>query len=115
MIMKIVLAAFTGLILLMLAIIGVQNPTLISIRFLGWQTGVLPLWVIMVASLAVGMLLVSIITLPGRIGRYRTTRRLRSQLAAAEVVAPATQSIPAAPPADHIPPLSNPGRMEHTP
>jgi hypothetical protein len=69
----------------------------------------------MVASLAVGMLLVSIITLPGRIGRYRTTRRLRSQLAAAEVVAPAAQSIPAAPPADHIPPLSNPGRMEHTP
>jgi hypothetical protein len=101
MIMKIVLAAFTGLILLALAIIGVQNPTLISVRFLGWQTGVLPLWVIMVASLAVGMLLVAIITLPGRIG--------------AGVAAPATQSVPAAPPADHIPPMSKPAHLEHTP
>ena len=109
--MKIVLAAFTGLILLVLAIIGVQNPTPISIRFLGWQTGVLPLWVIMVTSLAAGMLLVAIVTLPGRIGRYRTTRRLRSQLAAAEVAAPA----PPAPPADHIPPMSSPAHIKHAP
>jgi uncharacterized integral membrane protein len=113
--MKIVLAVFTGLILLALAMIGIQNPTLISVRFLGWQTGVLPLWVIMMTSLAVGMLLVSIGSLPGRIGRYRTTRRLRSQLAAAGVVAPATQTGPAAPPDDHIPPLANSGHMEHTP
>jgi uncharacterized integral membrane protein len=106
--MKIVLAAFTGLILLALATIGVQNPTLISVRFLGWQTGVLPLWVIMLASLAVGMLLVSIGSLPGRIGRYRTTRRLRSQRAAAVVIAPA-------PLADHIAPLAKPAHLEHTP
>lgn len=109
--MKLLFAAFTGLILFVLAIIGVQNPTLISIRFLGWQTGVLPLWVIMVAALSIGMLLVGILTIPGRIGRFRTTRQLRSQLAAAGIDAPA----PSAPPADHIPPLANPGRMGHTP
>lgn len=36
--MNIVLAAVTGLILLVLAIIGLQNPTLITIRFLGWDS-----------------------------------------------------------------------------
>jgi uncharacterized integral membrane protein len=95
--MKIVFAALTGLILLVLAIVGVQNPTLLSIRFLGWQTGVLPLWVIIVTALVVGMLLVVIVTLPGRIGRYRTTRRLQHQLSAAEVAA---HSPAAAPPID---------------
>lgn len=109
--MKIVLAAFAGLILLVLAIIGVQNPTLITLRFLGWQTGVLPLWVIMLTSMAIGMLLVSIVALPGRIGRFRTTRRLRSQLAAAEVAPP----VAPAPPADHIPSMSSPAHINHAP
>jgi len=33
--MNSIFAAFTGLILLVLAIIGIQNPSLITIRFLG--------------------------------------------------------------------------------
>lgn len=110
--MNLVRAAFTGLILFVLAIIGVQNPTLITLRFLGWQTGVLPLWVIMVSALVSGMLLVGIATLPGRIGRYRTTRRLQRQLAVAGGSAHhpptlSTESSPAAP--------AQPGRMELTP
>lgn len=85
--MKTVFAAFTGLILLILAIIGVQNPTLITIHFLNWQTSALPLWVIMVTALVIGMLLASIVTLPGRISRYRTTRQLQNQLSGAGVAA----------------------------
>lgn len=108
--MKVVSAAFAGLILLVLAIIGVQNPTLVSIRFLGWQTGPLPLWVIMVAALALGMLLVGIITIPGRIGRYRTTRQLRSRLADAT----ADAQVPIAPPAERNPAPAHPGRIEQT-
>ena len=77
--MKFVYAAFTGLTLLVLATISVQNPTLITIRFLGWQTGVLPLWVIIVAAFGMGMLLVALVTLPGRISRFRTTRQLQHQ------------------------------------
>ena len=107
--MKLVSAAFAGLILLVLAIIGIQNPTLISIRFLGWQTGVLPLWVIIVGALAIGMLLVGIITIPGRISRYRITRRLRSRLADAT---DGSQN-PPAPSAERSPAPSHPGRNKH--
>ncbi len=81
--MKWLFGILAGLIVLALAIIGVQNPTLITIRFLGWQTGVLPLWAILLVALVSGMLLVALITIPGRIHRYRTTRRLEHQLAAA--------------------------------
>jgi uncharacterized integral membrane protein len=88
--MKWFFATLAGLLVLVLAIVGVQNSTLITIHFLGWQTSVLPLWVIMVAALVSGMLLVTLITIPGRIHRYRTTRQLRHQLAAvdASIVAP---------------------------
>ncbi len=81
--MKWLFGTLAGLIVLVLAIIGVQNPTLITIRFLGWQTGVLPLWVILLVALVSGMLLVTLITIPGRIHRYRTTRSLKQQLASA--------------------------------
>ncbi len=79
--MKGLFIGVTGLILLILAIIGVQNPTLIAIHFLGWQTSALPLWVIMLAALVGGMLLVGLATMPSRTSRYRTKRRLRSQRA----------------------------------
>ncbi len=81
--MKWLFGTLAGLIVLVLAIIGVQNPSLVTIRFLGWQTGVIPLWVILLVALVSGMLLVTLITIPGRIHRYRTTRRLQHQLAAA--------------------------------
>jgi uncharacterized integral membrane protein len=82
--MKWLFGTLAGLIVLVLAIIGVQNPTLIAIRFLGWQTSPLPLWAVLFAALASGMLLVALITIPGRVHRYQTTRRLRHQLAAAD-------------------------------
>lgn len=82
--MKWVFGTLAGLIVLALAIIGVQNPALITIRFLGWQSVVLPLWVIMVAALVGGMVLAELIGLPGRIHRYRATRDLRQQLVVAD-------------------------------
>lgn len=109
--MKIVFAAFALLLLLVLAIIGIQNPTLITIHFLGWQTGVLPLWVIMVASLISGMVLGGIIAAPGRVGRYQTTRRLRRELTAAEDIVHSQATAPV----EQRPTTDNPGRMKPMP
>lgn len=83
--MKIVLSLLAGLIVLVLAIISVQNPAPITVYFLGWQTTVLPLWVVIVAALASGMILVGMLGMPGRIQQYRTTRQLRQRLAESAV------------------------------
>ncbi len=111
--MKWLFGTLAGLIVVALAIIGVQNPTLITIRFLGWQTGVLPLWAILLVALVSGMLLVALLTIPGRIHRYRTTRRLEHQLAAAVPLSSREQpnelrpiGAPAEPRLDPVPPVA---------
>jgi uncharacterized integral membrane protein len=69
---------------LMLSTFGIQNPTPVNVRFLHFQSGFVPLYVIMLISTLIGMLLVILMGLPGRIQRQLEARRLRHQLADAE-------------------------------
>ncbi len=82
--MKYMLLALVLLLVLVLATFGVQNPTPVNVRFLQFQSGFVPLSVIMLVSTLSGMLLVMLMGFPSRIHRRLETRRLRHQLVTAD-------------------------------
>ncbi len=65
---------------LVLATFGIQNSTSVSIRFLQWESGNVPLGLIMLGSALIGMLLVRVVELPGRVRHRRDTRQLWDHL-----------------------------------
>jgi uncharacterized integral membrane protein len=81
---KYVILALVLLLVLVLSTFGVQNPTPVNVRFLQFQSGFVPLSVIMLVSTLSGMLLVMLMGLPSRIQHRLETRRLRHQLITAD-------------------------------
>jgi uncharacterized integral membrane protein len=81
---KYLVLALVMVLVLVLSTFGIQNPTPVNVRFLQFQSGFVPLYVIMLVSTLIGMLLVFLVGLPGRIHRQLEARRLHHQLADAE-------------------------------
>jgi uncharacterized integral membrane protein len=81
---KYVLFALVIVLVLAGSTFGVQNPTPINVRFLQFESGFVPLSVLLLAFTLIGMLLVALMGLPGNVERRRDIRRLRHRLAAAE-------------------------------
>ena len=81
---------------LVLSTFGIQNPTPVNVRFLQFQSGFVPVYVIMLVSTLIGMLLGFLVGVPGRIHRQLEARRLHHQLADAQQQLAALQArIPA--------------------
>lgn len=81
--MKYAIFALVIVLVLVLSTFGVQNPTPVNVRFLQFESGFVPLSVILLLSTLIGMLLVVLMGLPGRVQRSREARQLRHHLAAA--------------------------------
>lgn len=81
--MKYVIFALAIFLVLVLTTFGVQNPAPVNVRFLQFESGFVPLSVILLLSTLIGMLLVVLMGLPGRVQRSREGRQLRQHLAAA--------------------------------
>jgi uncharacterized integral membrane protein len=95
-VVKYLILALVIVLVLVLSTFGIQNPTLVNVRFLQFQTGFVPLYVIMLVSTLIGMLLVFLVGLPGRIHRQLEARRLHHRLADAHQQIAALQArIPA--------------------
>jgi uncharacterized integral membrane protein len=82
--MKFVIFTLVLILVLVLSTFGVQNPTPVNVRFLQFQSGFVPLSVILLLSTLSGMLLVILMGLPSYIHRRLETRRLRHQLVTAD-------------------------------
>jgi uncharacterized integral membrane protein len=78
---KYLVLALVMVLVLVLSTFGIQNPTPVNVRFLQFQSGFVPLYVIMLVATLIGMLLVFLVELPGRIHRQLEARRLHHQLA----------------------------------
>jgi uncharacterized integral membrane protein len=74
--MKYVIFALVVVLVLVLATLSVQNPTPVNIHFLQFQSGAVPLAMIMLGSTLIGMLLCGLLGVPGRLQRWRKARRL---------------------------------------
>ncbi|PLS82500.1 MAG: hypothetical protein CYG59_03980 [Chloroflexi bacterium] len=102
-VVKYLVLALVVFLVLVLSTFGIQNPSPVNVRFLQFQSGFVPLYVIMLVSTVIGMALALLVGLPGRIQRQLETRRLRQQLSDAEkqiaelkerVPAPVMQPLP---------------------
>ena len=82
--MKYVLFALLVALGLVVATLGVQNPAPVTVHFLQFESGPVPLALIMLGSALIGMLLLSLVELPGRVRRWSRSRRLQHRLGTAE-------------------------------
>ncbi len=82
--MKYLVLVLVVFLVLVLSTFGIQNPSPVNVRFLQFQSGFVPLYVIMLVSTVIGMALAILVGLPGRIQRQLEARRLRHQLSDAE-------------------------------
>ena len=82
--MRYVILALVLILVLVLSTFGVQNPTPVNVRFLQFQSGFVPLSVILLLSTLSGVLIVMLVGLPSRIQRRLENRRLRHQLITAD-------------------------------
>ena len=82
--MNYVLVALVAVLGLVLATLGVQNPSPVTVTFLQFESGAVPLALIMLGSALIGMLLLSLVELPGHARRWSASRHLRHQLSTAE-------------------------------
>jgi uncharacterized integral membrane protein len=82
--MKYLVFALVVVLVLILSTFGVQNPAPVNVRFLQFESGLVPLSVIILASAFIGMLVVVLAEVPGRIRHRLEGRHLRHQLVAAE-------------------------------
>ena len=72
------------ILVVILSTFGIQNPYPVNVRFLGWQTGGVPLYILVLFSTLIGILLSTLLSLTGRIQRQLELRRLRQQTAELE-------------------------------
>ncbi len=82
--MKFIVVTLVVALVLVLSTLSVQNPTPVNLRFLAVQSGDVPVYVIMLGSTVIGMLLIALLGVPGRLRSRFAARRLRHQLADAE-------------------------------
>ena len=67
------------ILVVLLSTFGIQNPYPVNVRFLRWQTGGVPLYILVLLSTLIGILLSTLLGLTGRIQRQLEVRRLRQQ------------------------------------
>ncbi len=78
--MRYLVLVVVAALVLLLSTFGVQNPFPVSVRFLSWQSGNVPLYIIILISALVGILLATLLGLPGQIQRRLEARRLRQRV-----------------------------------
>ncbi|HEX2517651.1 MAG TPA: lipopolysaccharide assembly protein LapA domain-containing protein [Chloroflexota bacterium] len=69
-----------GLLVALLWTFGAQNSQPVDVQYYGIQVLGAPLWLVAVVAVALGLLLATLATLPGRVRGMMTTRRLRQQV-----------------------------------
>ncbi len=79
--MKYVTSALVIILLIVLVIFGLQNTAPTGVQFLTLHTDVVPLFVTIFVSALVGMAVVGLLGVPGRIQRGLEARRTRQQIA----------------------------------
>lgn len=79
--MRYLILIIVALLVVLLATFGIQNPFPVTIRFIQWQSGAVPLYVVILLSTLIGILISSLLSVPGQIQRRLEIRRLRQQIA----------------------------------
>lgn len=79
--MKYLIGLVVIVLVIILATFGIQNPFPVTIRFLQFRSAAVPLYLIMLLSAVIGVLVSTLLSIPGRIQRRLELRRLRQQVA----------------------------------
>ena len=79
--MKYVILLVVAVLVILLATFGIQNPFPVRVRFFQFQSDAVPLYVVILLSALLGILVNSLLGIPGRIHRYREVRGLWLQVA----------------------------------
>lgn len=82
--MKYLVILLIAVVVILLSTFGIQNPNPVTVRFLQWQSDAVPIYAVMLVSVLLGMLINTLIGLPGRIQRQLELRRLRHSTTAQE-------------------------------
>ena len=82
--MRYLILVVVVILVVLLSTFGIQNPYPVNVRFLRWQTGGVPLYILVLISTLIGVLLSTLLSLTGRIQRQLELRRLRQQAAELE-------------------------------
>jgi uncharacterized integral membrane protein len=82
--MRYVVLLVIVILVVLLSTFGIQNPFPVNIRFLGLETGGVPLYIVIMISAVAGIIMTLLAGLPGRIQRGIELRRLRTRVADVE-------------------------------
>lgn len=82
--MKYLVLVIVAALVLLLSAFGVQNPFPVNVRFLGLESGNVPLYIIILVSTLIGIVLATLLGIPGQIQRRLEARRLRQRVAELE-------------------------------
>ena len=94
--MSYVLGLVVVALVILLTTFGIQNPYPITVRFLQFQSSVVPLYLVLLLAAVIGVLVSTLLGLHGRIQRGLELRRLRQQITAqAQQLADCTAHLPA--------------------
>jgi uncharacterized integral membrane protein len=69
-----------GLLVAFLWTFGAQNSQPVDVQYFGAEVPGAPLWLVTVVAVALGLLLATLATIPGRVRGMMATRRLRQQV-----------------------------------
>ena len=78
--MKYLIFLVAAALVILLATFGIQNPFPVRVRFFQFESAAVPLYVVILLAGLIGILLNSLLSLPGRIQRGREVRGLRRQM-----------------------------------
>ena len=78
--MKYLILLVVAALVILVATFGIQNPVPVRVRFFQFQSAAVPLYVVILLAGLLGILLNSLLSLPGRIQRRREVRGLRRQV-----------------------------------
>lgn len=78
--MRYLVIVIVAMLVVVLATFGIQNPSVVDVRFLQFQSPTVPLYIVILLSALIGILVSSLLSVPGRIQRQRELRRLRQQV-----------------------------------
>jgi uncharacterized integral membrane protein len=79
--MRYIVGLAVAALVVLLATFGIQNPFPITVRFMQFQSAAVPLYLVMLLSAIIGILVSTLLSIPGRIHRQLELRRLRQQVA----------------------------------
>jgi len=78
--MKYLIGVAVAALVILLVTFGIQNPFPITVRFLELRSAAVPLYLVIMLAALIGMLVSTLLGLPGRIQRQLELRRLRQQV-----------------------------------